>query len=216
MYSDNSQDRNHHVPMLIDVNTREVFAKETDSFGNEKVISLGSNGQYAVPEDYLERSRRELPSFVNDSHLSCDKNASLIRLGNITVPVLLFVDNQSLSDTSFDLLTTLVSRIKVDDFNTIETAVSCLNGFEKRNIGFIPLDDKNSRFAMDGYLHFVSPSGKLKVMYFQVVEFIKFYELYKEIEGRPDFDERHEDLRILRNHVVHQVYAMWIPELVVI
>ena len=198
------------MPLLIDVASREVFAKETDSYGNEQVISLGSlYGKHAVPEDYLERTRRLAPPYMKEPTLSCDKNARLIRLGNITVPALLFVDNQSLSDGSFNLLTSLMSRIKVEDFNTIEKTVNCLNGFEKHYLGFVPLnvDDRNSRFAMDGYLYFKSSTGILKMMYFRLVDYINFDELFKEIQGRPDFDDRLNDLRILRSNVIDKVYS---------
>ena len=198
------------MPLLVDVNTREVFVKKTDFDGNERVVSMGSLiGEPTISESDPERISPETPPNVKGSTSSCDKNARSIRLDTLPVPTLLVLDNQTLSDRSFDMLASLVSRIKVEDFNTIEKTVNCLNGFEKHYLGFVPLnvDDRNSRFAMDGYLYFNSPTGMLKMMYFRLVDYINFDELFKEIQGRPDFDDRLNDLRILRSNVIDKVYS---------
>ena len=160
-----------------------------------------------VPEDDWEIARHEARQSLRDSTSTCDENARAIRVENLPLPIRLFVDNQSLSDRSFDLLTSLLKRIKLEDFQTIETAVSCLKGFDKRYLGFVPRDDTYSRFDLDGFLYFESPSGKQKIMYFRLVEYFNFDQLFKDIQGRPDFDERLRDLRTLRNTAIDSVYS---------
>ena len=161
-----------------------------------------------VPEDDQERARRETNPYLTGSISSCDENTPVIRLESLSLPIpVFFVDDKYLSDRSFDILAKLVSRIQLEDFNTIERAVSCLNGLEKYYLGFVPSDASNSRFHLDGYLHFESSSGKLKIMYFRLVEFINFDELFIQIEDMPDFEGKVKDLGILRDYVIEKVYT---------
>ena len=160
-----------------------------------------------VPKDDWEIATREARQSLRES-TSCDENARAIRVENLPLPIRLFVTNQSLSDRSFDLLTSLLRRVNLEDFQTMETAVSCLNGFEKRYIGFVPRDDTYSKFDLDGFLHFESPNGKLRIMYFRLVEYFNFDKSLQEIQGQPDFDERLRGLRTLRNKAIDTVYSI--------
>ena len=230
MYLVNSPQRTLHVPLVVNATTRQLYLKldlnavtGAVSFPeNDRERTLPETLPYlkdlispsqkiehftmanqlvpnAIPGNDWERSSRRT---AQDLTLSCDKNQHSIRLENLPVPTSLHVDGQCLSDGSFYKLSKIVRKIKVEDFNAIVTAVSCMNGFEKRYLGFIKADDRNSRFDLDGTLRFKSPSGQLKSMYFRLDGFVNFDKLFKEIEGLSDFNKRYVKLGMLRNIVI--------------